>query len=606
MIMVEVLRNPPACSASTYLSNRQASSHHCSIRRDFGIHFQCIGCSSVSYCWNLRFKPHFSKIHVGRVVALAERSRCDTRPGSGEQRIQETFLMCKSVEIDNSFLKPNAVASLGFDLFCEGERVSENYPQQILPPWSSLPDQELEDQNHAESDSRNPAKINDEAENEMYYLEERNEEILSKRILKLSRTNKVRSALALHRSMVSSGLLPNSHACNSLISSLLRSGKLDVAMEIFQLVKSREIITGHTYSLILKAVANAWGSDKALSIFEEAKKDNKTEACLDTLVYSTMIAIFSKENNWVQAERMWRGLQKSGHVGTLVTYRILVCTFVRCGQNELALDAYHEMIQNGLTPSDDAMEAIIGACTREGKWDIALNILQSFLYSNMKPSLTACNALINSLGKASQVELAFNVYGLVKALGHTPDAYTWNALLGALNRANQHDEALLLFEHIRKEHGSILNLHIYNTCLMSCKKLGLWDRAMQLLWEMEASGFHVSITSYNLVIAACESARKPKIALQVYDHMVLKNKLPDIFTQMSLIRGCIWGSLWNEMEEILNVAPNGSVYNAAIQGLCLRRKTDLARKLYTRMREIGLKPDGKTRALMLQSLPKRN
>lgn len=55
----------------------------------------------------------------------------------------------------------------------------------------------------------------------------------------------------------------------------------------------------------------------------------------------------------------------------------------------------------------------------------------------------------------------------------------------------------------------------------------------------------------------------------------------------------------------LQVAPDGSLYNAAIQGASLRGKACLARKLYMKMQEIGLTPDGKTRALMLQNLRKR-
>ncbi|KAI3452243.1 hypothetical protein Pfo_008908 [Paulownia fortunei] len=602
--MVEVLTSIPACSISMYRSSC------CSRRHDFKIHFQCVSCSAY-FNWGLKIKMNCAKNHEFGVVALAKGS--STWLGTAKQRIPETFLLCKSIEIENSCVMPSKVASLEFESVCEEERkpilevkegFSENCLKQILPPWGSLSDQDLEDQNHLDNRSRISINTIDETEDEIYYLEERNEEILSKRLLKLSRSNKVRSALALYRSMEFSSLLPNSHACNSLLSCLLRNGRLDDALKIFEFMKSSEIITGHSYSLILKAVANVWGCDAALSMFEEAEMDNKTKKYMDAIVYNTMIAIFGKANNWAQAERMWRSLQDNGHVGTVVTYRLLVCIFVRCGQNELALDAYHEMVQNGLSPGNDAMQAIIGACTREGKWDVALNVLQSMLNSELKPSLIACNALINSLGKAAQVDLAFKVYGLMNSLGYAPDAYTWNALLGALNRANQHADALRLFESIRKEHSSVLNLHIYNTCLMSCQRLGLWDRGMQLLWQMEASGFPVSVTSYNLVIGACEAARKPKVALQVYEHMVQQKQSPDIFTLLSLIRGCIWGSLWNEVEEILNSAPNGSLYNAAIQGMCLRSKTALARKLYMKMREIGLKPDGKTRALMLQNLPK--
>ena len=45
-----------------------------------------------------------------------------------------------------------------------------------------------------------------------------------------------------------------------------------------------------------------------------------------------------------------------------------------------------------------------------------------------------------------------------------------------------------------------------------------------------------------------------------------------------------------------------SLYIAAIHGMCLRREFKLAKELYVEMREVGLEPDGKTRAMMLQNL----
>lgn len=50
------------------------------------------------------------------------------------------------------------------------------------------------------------------------------------------------------------------------------------------------------------------------------------------------------------------------------------------------------------------------------------------------------------------------------------------------------------------------------------------------------------------------------------------------------------------------VAPDSSIYNAVIHGLCLRGKTGLANKVYAKMRSIGLVADGKTRAFMLQHI----
>lgn len=478
-----------------------------------------------------------------------------------------------------------------------------------LPPWGNLA---MQENSKFTCDGFSEASMNPEVEvikrtNMLYFLEETDEEVLSSRILKLSRSNKVVSALSLYRSMEFSGLRPNLHACNSLLSCLARNQMLDEALKIFEFMKESEMTTGHTYSLILKAVANAWGCNAALDMFEDLLGKSCLKKEFDAVVYNTMLSICGKANEWVQTERIWRIMKDNGHTGTTVTYRLLVCIFVRCSQNELALDAYREMIQNGVEPTDDAMQAIIGACSKEGEWDMALSVFHNMLNQGMKPNAVACNALINSLGKANKANLALKVYGIMKSLGHIPDAYTWNAILGALYRANEHADVLRLFQSLQAGKNSEISLHMYNTALMSCKRLGSWDRALQLLWQMEASGLPISTVSYNLVIGTCEVARRPKIALQVYERMLHQHHTPDLFTLLSLIRSCIWGSLWHEMEQVLNQVPqNASLYNVSIQGMFLRGKIDSAKKLYKEMQENGCEPDGKTRAFMLQNMRKHS
>lgn len=440
-------------------------------------------------------------------------------------------------------------------------------------------------------------------ESKLHFLEERDEEIMSRRILSLSRSNKVKSALELYNSMEALGLRPNRHACNSLLSCLLRSGSLDDALTIFMLMKEKDIATGHTFSLILKEVARVWGCDSSLKLFAELEGDVKLKSSFDVIVYNTMISVCGKGNDWVQMEKMWKKLKESGYVGTSVTYSLLITNFIRCGQSELALDAYHEMIHNQLKPGEDVLKAAVVACAKEGKWDSALRAFRYMLESGLKPNAITYNTLINCLGKSGKVDLAFRIYYLMKSSGHTADVYTWNALLGALYRRGRYADTLRLFEQIRREKSSELNNYVYNVALMSCQKLALWDRSLQLLWQMEASGLSVSTISYNHVISACEAARKPKVALLVYKHMIHEKCTPDTFTYLSIIRACIWGSLWKQAEEVLDcVTPNASLYNALVHGMCLRGQSVKAKKLYMRMRECGFQADGKTRALMLQLL----
>ncbi|CAN6307558.1 unnamed protein product [Urochloa humidicola] len=437
----------------------------------------------------------------------------------------------------------------------------------------------------------------------LHYLEERDEELLSRRLIKLSQSNKVRSATELFDSMCASGLQPSAHACNSLLACFVRRSSLADAMRIFEFMKGKRMATGHTYTLILKAVASNGGYASALEMFNEIEEDEDSKKNVDVIVYNTMISVCGRAKDWMLVQRLWRRLKENSLSGTLLTYDLLVSVFVQCGQCELAIAAYQEMLQNGLDPTEDIMKAIIASCTKEGNWEFALATFSRMLSAGMKPNIILFNSMINALGKAGQDELAFRMYHLLTSSGSKPDQYTWSALLSALYKSGRCWDVLELFQGIKAKHPTLLNGHLYNIALMSCERLGQWEHGLQLLWMMEKGGLKISVVSYNHVIGACEVASKPEVALQVYQRMINQRCSPDTFTHLSVIRACIWGSLWNEVEDILEeVAPDSSIYNAVIHGLCLRGKIVLANKVYTKMRNIGLVPDGKTRAFMLQHI----
>ncbi|XP_045798323.1 pentatricopeptide repeat-containing protein At3g29290 isoform X2 [Trifolium pratense] len=431
------------------------------------------------------------------------------------------------------------------------------------------------------------------------FLEEMDENVLSNRILELSRTNKIRSAMEYFRSMEMFGLCPNIHACNSLLSGLMRNGFFEDCFKVFNFTKSKRMTTRHTYSLILMACAKAQGCDSAVEFFRKLERDCDAGKDFDAVVYNTMISICKEVDNWSEIERLWRSMKENGCAQTLVTYRLLISSFVRCNQSELALYAYHEMVQNGFEPNSNILNSIICVCAKEGKWYDALNIFRKMLTADFKPNLVACNVLINSLGREGELKLAFQVYNTMKSLGQKPDAYTYKALMSSLNKADKHHEALQLYKWIERNQMLEFNKQLYNTVLMSCSKLRLWGKAVEILWQMEASGMSDLTVSYYLVIRTCELARKPKIAWQVYEHMVHQKCSPNIFTYLSIIRCCTKGYLYEELEELLNkVEPNAALYNAAIQGMCLRGKFDLANEVYTKMLELSLEPDVKTQVLM--------
>jgi len=453
-------------------------------------------------------------------------------------------------EFDSSFVSNKKLSPLG-----EVEQGVDVYfvAEKELGPLGEVEEEDVDVSFVAEKDLRRQG-LNVVNEDGVLFLEEMDENVLSNRILELSRTNKIRSAMEYFRSMEMFGLCPNIHACNSLLSGLLRNGSFKDCFKVFDFTKEKGMTTGHTYSLILMACAKGQGCDSAVEFFRKLERVCDVEKDFDAVVYNTMISICREVGNWSEIERLWRSMKENGCDRTLVTYRLLISSFVRCNQSELALYAYHEMVQNGFEPNSNILNSIICVCAKEGKWDEALSVFQKMLTGDFKPNLVTCNVLINSLGREGELNLAFQVYNSMKSFGQKPDAYTYNALMTSLNKANKHDEALKIYSRIERSQICEFNKHLYNTALMSCSELSLWDRAVEILWQMEASGLSDLTVSYNLVIRTCELARKPKIAWQVYEHMVHQNCSPNIFTYLSIIRCCTRGQLYEELEEILNVS----------------------------------------------------
>ncbi|KAL4577299.1 hypothetical protein LXL04_013405 [Taraxacum kok-saghyz] len=442
-------------------------------------------------------------------------------------------------------------------------------------------------------------------ENRLQFLEERDEKNLSWRLLKLSRADKVRSALELYASMDFMGLRPEPHAFNALLSCLLRKDELDDALQVFESMKSSGRTSGHSYNLILQGVAKARGFKPAFQMFQQLIEDEHHPIKSDQVLFNMMLTLSRDEKDWLKSEWIWRKMKENNCIGNTTTYRLLVTTFLGFCQYGLAVEAYLEMIQNEIDPDSRTMEAAIMAFTKDGRWDFALSVFRDMMKRKSNPNIIIFNSLIHSLGNNGQVNLAFKVYDCMKSLGHIPTSYTWNALLISLCRSDQYSEAIRLFEKIQQESPNGLELHLYNTALTACNKLGSWRRGLQILWEMENLGLEIPVTSYCRVIGACEVGNEPKVALQVYQHMIHRKHSPDTLTLLSLIRSCIWGSLYDEVHEILKlVPPNAHLYNAAVQGFCLREKTESATKLYHEMRELGLSADHKTRAMMLQLLPR--
>lgn len=74
--------------------------------------------------------------------------------------------------------------------------------------------------------------------------------------------------------------------------------------------------------------------------------------------------------------------------------------------------------------------------------------------------------------------------------------------------------------------------------ILSAKKDGAWDVAVDILYDMKGKGRNMGTVSYNAAIDACGKAKRVDRALELFDELVAAGNVPDAVTYTALIDAC--------------------------------------------------------------------
>lgn len=215
--------------------------------------------------------------------------------------------------------------------------------------------------------------------------------------------------------------------------------------------------------------------------------------------------------------RLWAQMREEGCLPNTGTMALLLSTFVGANWSEAALEVYFEACFSNLNITRDMYKGIICLLAKQDRWPFAMEIYREARSKAMAaaPAVrnivffsgpVVFNALISSLSRAGMWQEALDIYSDICAFGIKPDQFTWCALASALGRAGEYDQAMALNKDMTEMWGLQPNLEICNAALLACQQKGRWERALQLLWQMESAGISPDVVSFSTAIRACELA----------------------------------------------------------------------------------------------------
>lgn len=200
-------------------------------------------------------------------------------------------------------------------------------------------------------------------------------------------------------------------------------------------------------------------------------------------------------------------------------------------------------------------------------------------------------------GKAGLFGHAHKLFDELPQLGCQQGVKAFTALLGAAASSEEFDKVVELFRELPSKLSIKPSIECYNTAAHALCKLGLVDKAVALLDEMEENGLKPCVVSFNTLLFAFYDKGEFDGGEKIWDRMIKVGVVPNIISYNFKLQGLVnEGKISTAMELVMGLESKGlrpdvCTYNALILGSCKSDDLDGVRNWYKELSGRGCTPN---------------
>merc|ERR1719191_1653739 len=425
-----------------------------------------------------------------------------------------------------------------------------------------------------------------------------------------SKEQDLEGAMQVFRKLQSSGVQLTALVYNALLDSCVQCGKVNVALQHFNEMKTLGFVDVVSYNTLLKAYLKIGQIVKARKLLAEMSENNIQA---NQVTYNEMLnALVSTKDR----KEMWALVREMNAIGmkpNSVTCSIILKSLTAHSATDDVRQAM-ALIDNLQEDMDEVLFAsVIEACVRIGQLDLLSQKLQQYAAKGGLAGLTAptYGSMIKAYGRARDIERVRELWAEMRRRNVRPTSITLGCMVDALVCNSQPEEALRLVEEVRDDVAmrEILNTVIYSTLLKGFAQAKQPEKVQQVFEDMQADGIACNTVSYNTMIDA--NARTGRMARcdELFKDMQAVGVQPDIITFSTLVKGyCMDGDIDKGFAVLKDMTsrdrhePDEILYNSLLDGCAKQHRVDDALGLIESMAKNNVRPSNFTLSILVKLL----
>lgn len=216
--------------------------------------------------------------------------------------------------------------------------------------------------------------------------------------------------------------------------------------------------------------------------------------------------------------------------------------------------------------------------------------------------------LIYLYGKADMFDHAYKLFDELPERKCPRGTKSFNALLTAAANSQKFDKAYELFQELPPKLSIKPDVDSYNRVAYALCELGLLDKALSLLDEMETNGLSPDVVSFNTLMGAFYKKGDIEKGEKTWERMVKNGLVPDTHSYNFKLWGLVNEGKLTEAIELVEelkskkLQADMNTYNSLIKGSCKNDDLEGAKRWYVELLKNSCVPNKVTFSILVPFL----
>ncbi|CAN6870459.1 unnamed protein product [Brassica oleracea] len=347
-------------------------------------------------------------------------------------------------------------------------------------------------------------------------------------------------ALIQDREMVEKGIIRDVVSYSILIDWFSRKGRFEKAFGLLgKMMKEGIEPSLITFTALLRGLCKRGKLEEAFRLFDSVLSMGMD---VDEFVYVTLIDGVCRKGDLNRAFALLGDMEERGVKPSVLTYNTLINGLCRAGRVSEA-----DEISKGVLGDVVTYSTLLDSYIKEENVDAVLEVRRRFVEASIPMDLVMCNILLKAFLLIGAYGEAHVLYRAMPEMELTPDAATYSTMIEGCCKTGQIEEALELFDELRK--SSVSSAVCYNRIISALCKKEMFETATEVLIELCEKGMYLDIhTSHTLLHSVQASGGEKGILGLVSRLEQLSSNIPLALFNDAILLLCKSGSFDTAIE----------------------------------------------------------